>query len=154
MYTEEHLGDDVFDESDLSSYDDSESSIDTVMKEQRRIIKLYKKADPDYYTYKYIVEKRVKKVELYSTQLGKNGYIRHAISGSRCPERPGTRQEDLYFTVKDVFSSNKTYDSYGPRKLYYYSPEECERHLDITISQSIKEDWMIKNMLANRLYNK
>lgn len=84
----------------------------------------------------------------------KPGYIRHAISGVRCPHRVGSRHEDLYFKMRDAFTKNINNATYGPRKLYYYSPEECERHHDITISQSIKEDWMIKNLLANRLYNK
>jgi hypothetical protein len=153
MYNEEYLGDDAYDENDVSSYD-SVSSIDTVIREQRRITKMYKQADPDYYTYKHIVDYKLKKVELYSTNMCKNGYIRHAISGARCPHRIGSPQEDLYFRVRDAFTHNKSYLEYGPRKLYYYSPEEFERHHNITISQSLKEDWMIKNLLANRLYNK
>jgi len=153
MYTEEYLGEDAFDENDVSSYD-SESTLDTIMREQRHITKMYKQSDPDYYTYKHIVEFKPKKVEAYSTNMSKPGYIRHAVSGARCPHRVGSREEDLYFKMRDAFSMNTYNATYGPRKLYYYSPEECERHHNITISQSIKEDWMIKNLLANRLYNK
>ena len=153
MYTEEYLGEDAYDENDVSSYD-TESSIDTVLREQKRITKMYKNSDPDYYTYKHIVDYKLKKVELYSTNMHKPGYIRHAISGARCPHRTGTKQEDLYFIVRDANASNKNNMDYGPRKLYYYSPEEYERHFDTEVPQSIKEEWLIKNLLANRLYNK
>ena len=153
MYTEEYLGEDTYDENDVSSYD-SESSIDSVLREQRRITKMYKNSDPDYYAYKHLVDFKEKKVEVYSTNMCKNGYIRHAISGARCPHRIGTPQEDLYFKASDVFTTHSNYAEYGPRKLYYYSPEEFERHHNITISQNIKEDWMIKNLLANRLYTR
>ena len=153
MYTEEYLGEDAYDEDDVSSYD-SLSSLDTVLREQRQITKMYKKSDPDYYTFKQIVDFKEKKVEVYSTNMNRNGYIRHAISGARCPHRVGTPQEDLYFRVRDSVTPNTKNPEYGPRKLYYYSPEEYERHHNTTISQSIKEDWMIKNLLANRLYNK
>lgn len=60
MYTEEYLGEDSFDENDVSSYD-SESSLDTIMREKRHITKLYKQSDADYYTYKHNVEFKKKK---------------------------------------------------------------------------------------------
>jgi hypothetical protein len=55
MYTEDYLGEDAYDENDVSSYD-SASSLDTVLREQHRITKMYKKSDPDYYTFTHIVD--------------------------------------------------------------------------------------------------
>jgi agmatine/peptidylarginine deiminase len=44
--------------------------------------------------------------------------------------------------------------NYGVRMLYYYSPEEYEKHQNITVSPESKEKWQHKFMVANRRFNK
>jgi hypothetical protein len=150
MYADDYMGEDAYSSSDVTS--EYSSSVDSIIKEKHKILKMYKKSDPDYYTFKHIIDGKIKKVELYSTPSGRNAFIRHAISGSKCPHRTGCREEDLYFKVCDTLE--KCNYAYGPRQLYYYNPEEYERHNNIVVSTSIKEDWQVKNMLANRLYNR
>jgi hypothetical protein len=150
MFTEEYMGDDAYDTSDSTS--EMSSSVDTIMREQLKVIKMYKKSDPDYYSYKILMDEKIKKIESYSTPCCKNAFIRHAITGSKCPQRAGSRYEDMYFRVIDTAYQNE--DSYGQRKLYFYSPEEAERHLNISIPIQIKEDWLLQSMLSSRSYNR
>lgn len=150
MFSEEYMGDDVYEPSDNTS--EMSSSIDTIMREQIKVMKMYKKSDPDYYSYKMMINGKNKKIESYSTPCCKNAFIRHAISGSKCPQRAGSRYEDMYFRVIDT--AGHIDNTYGNRKLYFYSPEEAERHLNIEIPTQIKEDWTIQSMLSSRLYNK
>jgi len=150
MFSEEYMGDDAYEMSDNTS--EMSSSVDTIMREQRKVIKMYKVSDPDYYSYKIMIDGVNKKIESYSTPSCKNAFIRHAITGSKCPQRAASRYEDMYFRVVDTLGMNDP--SYGPRKLYFYSPEEAERHLNITIPTQTKEDWLIQSMLSSRLYNR
>jgi hypothetical protein len=141
---------------DLSEVSGNTSSLNTMMKEDHKAMKLLKMSDPDYYSYKKLVNGKQVKVELYSTPAGKNALIRHAISGSKCQHRAGTNQEDLYYTVIDTAAPKNTeqYKNYGVRVLFYYSPEEYERHMNVKLSPETKENWQLKYMVANRRYNK
>jgi len=151
MDHEEYLGEDAYDDSDITS--EHSVSLNSFMKEQYLVMKQIKKNDPDYYSYKHTVDGELKKVELYSTSSNKDSFIRHAISGTKSGDRTGSNKENLYFKVVDTtLPKNKISD--GPRHLYYYSPEEFERHQNTTVSQDLKEDWMIKNLRANRIYSK
>ena len=150
MFSEEYMGDDSYETSDNTS--ELSSSIDTIMREHLKVIKMHKKTDPDYYSYKMMINGKYKKIESYSTPCCKNAFIRHAISGSKCPQRAGSRYEDMYFRIIDTTGPNDI--AYGHRKLYFNSPEEAERHLNITIPTQIKEDWTIQSMLSSRLYNR
>ena len=145
MYAEEHLEDGETEISDYST--DDSMTINSVMKERRKIAEQYKKLNPDFYKYKTQINGETVKVELYSTPVCSNAFIRHAINGSKCPHRAASKYEDLYFIVNDTTTNS------GPRKLYYYSPEEFERHQYMTVPQRVKEDWQIRNMRAHRLYN-
>ena len=147
MYNEDYLEDAYEHVSDVTS-EETTSSVDTEIKLQRKLIEQRKRLDTGYNKRIIEVDGEIKKIETYSTDVLRNGYIRHATDGIRCPHRAGSRYEDLYFRVMDVSS-----DSKEPRKLFYYSPEEFERHEYMTVPQSIKEDWNIRNMRANKLYN-
>ena len=144
MYAEEHLGDDAF--SEVSS-EETTSSVDTQIKERRKLLEQYKRLDTGYHKYKMMVNGEVQKIETYSTSVSSNAFIRHAVDGIKCPHRAGSKYEDLYFTVVDTTTDK------GSRRLYYYSPEEYERHQYHTVPQDIKEDWNIRNMRANRRFN-
>jgi hypothetical protein len=149
MYAEEYLPDDAieyFDVSDVSI--DETSSMDTNEKDRKKIHELYKRSDPNYYSFKTVEfnengEKYLKKTEIYSS----NGFgrIRNA-SGIRENDLVGSKAEDRYFRVKDCGLYTKTDLNTEPRKLFYMNPEHAERHLNIKIDKSIKEAWNNKQL--------
>jgi hypothetical protein len=146
MYNEdEYLGEDAY--SEVSS-EETTSSVNTQIKERRKMLKYLKKMDKGYDVYRKLVDNEFINIESYSTPLLRNSFIRHAVDGLKCPHRAGSKYEDLYFVVADTTSNNEE-----TRKLYYYSPEEFERHHHLTLSQEIKEKWLEKNRIAKRCLN-
>lgn len=146
MYNEdEYLGEDAY--SEVSS-EETTSSVDTQIKERRKMLKYLKKMDKGYDVYKKLVNHEYVNIETYYTPLLRNSFIRHAVDGLKCHHRAGSKYEDLYFVVADTTSMNDE-----TRKLYYYSPEEFERHHYATVSQEIKEKWLEKNMIAKSRFN-
>ena len=157
MYYEEYLPDDANDYFDVSDISIEEtSSIDTELRDRRKMNELHKRMDKDYYSYKRKTFSedgmRMEKVEVYSSPLLSNGLIRNAVTGIRMEHRVGSKYEDLYFRVMDVHADNHTPINDLPRKLFYDNPEQCERHLQITISNDVKETWSQKNLRARSLY--
>ena len=151
MYAEEYLHDDAYDIDNTDVSIDETSSMDTEERIQKLNVALYKKNDPDYYSFKttevnFEGNLRYKKVDIYSTPM--QGFIRNATTGIREKIRAGSKAEDLYFTVKDVGSFTKTDNNKEPRKLFYRSPEEYERHFKVSIPQSIKQQWYNNYLLA------
>lgn len=155
MYAEEYLPDDAIDYHDVSDVSIEEtSSMDSEERDIKKSHELFKRLDPDYYSYKTIFknnegEKYLQKVQIFSTPL--IGRIRNAPTGIRDDYRSGTNAEDLYFVVKDTAIFTKTATNNEPRKLFYRSPEEFERHHQIDLSQTIKENWYKKNAAAKLL---
>lgn len=145
MYAEEYLGEDAL--SEVSS-DETTTSVDTVMKERRKLMKYKKMMDKDYFQITKLVNNELVNIESYSTPLLSNCFIRHAVDGLKCPYRCRSKYDDLYFVVTDT-----TTICNEPRKLYYYSPEDFERHQHLTVPQEIKEKWINKNMIANKRFN-
>jgi len=150
MYENEYLPDDAIDYFDVSDVSIEEtSSIDTEERDRRKTHELYKRSDPDFYSYKKIVwdedgNRKVHKTQLYSSQYGKR--IRNATTGIRESDFVGSAEEDLYFRVKDTALYTKTELNTECRKLFYRNPEECERHLNIVLPRSIKETWHNKQL--------
>ena len=152
MYAEEYLGDDAneyFDISDVSI--EEKSSIDTEIREHRKLKEIYKRLNKDYYSFKRKVFDgegiRMEKVELYSSPLLTNGFIRNATTGITMEHRVGSKYEDLYFRVKDVGLNTGG----EPRKLFYKNPEEFERHQFGKVSQNMKKQWSEKYMKARAI---
>jgi len=145
MYAEEYLPDDAIDYFDATDISIEEtSSISTQERDRRKIHELYKRSDPDYYSYKTVERdadgnQTIRKTQIYSSPI--IGKIRNAPTGIRETDLVGSRAEDSYFTVKDVSVCTKTEYNKEPRKLFYRNPEECERHLKITLSRQVKEAW-------------
>jgi hypothetical protein len=157
MYNEEYLPDDANDYFDLSDVSIEEtSSIDTELRDRRKMNEIHKRMDKDYYSYKRQAFSedgmRMEKVQLYSSPLLTSGPIRNAVTGIRMEHRVGSKYEDLYFRVMDVHSNNHTPINDLPRKLFYDNPEQCERHLQITVPNEVKETWAQKNLRARALY--
>jgi len=153
MYTdEERLYDDAaldFDNDNISI--EETSSMDTEERDRKKRTELYRLTDPDYYSYKkkeYSDEGELQniKVRIFSSPC--QGKIRNATTGIRENEYVGTKFEELYFVVKDTSLYTKTYSNQNPRKLFYRNPEEFERHHNVTLSSSIKENWYAKNQKA------
>jgi hypothetical protein len=157
MYAEEYLPDDAeeyFDVSEISIEDTS--SIDTELRDRRKMTELHKRMDKDYYSFKRQIlgeeGMKMEKVEVYSSPLLSNGFIRNAVTGIRMEHRVGSKYEDLYFRVTDVHPGNHTPINDLPRKLFYDNPEQCERHLQMVISKDIKENWLEKTLRTRAMY--
>jgi len=152
MYADEYLpADDAFDIDDMDVSIDESSSMNTEERDRKKNVELYKRLDPDYYSYKRIEyndkdELKIQRVRVYSSRIG--GTIRNAPTGIREEHRVGAPTDDLYFIVKDVALQTKTELNTEPRKLYYRNPEEFERHHQIQLSRDIKTNWHQKHMQA------
>lgn len=148
MYTEEHLPDDAIDYFDVTDVSiDETSTMNSEQRNRKKINELYKLGDPNYYYYKIREynendKVRMRKIPIYSSSIG--GKIRNATTGIREDDRVGSKYEDLYFVVKDTSLYTKTETNNEPRKLFYRDPEECERHLQLTLPRSVKEAWYNK----------
>ena len=151
MYAEEYLSQDDFNE-EFIDVDISVSSEDDIDMYNKKMVSVYNKTqDANYKKYKFFFkdnlnalpnEIEIKKnkpyfsVESYSTNINSNSKIRNAITGMRMDKRMGSKNEDIYFSVMDTLDTSKE-----PRKLYYNSPEEYERHFKVILPQSVKNDW-------------
>jgi hypothetical protein len=149
MYAEEYLYDDAdFDITDISI--EETCTIDTDVREHRKLKELYKRMDKEYYSYKILhydgdLNKHLK-IELYSSPLCCNGAIRNATTGIKMDHKVGSKYDDLYFMMMDVTTKKIASDDYKN------SPEDCERHQKIVIPMDIKERWMEKNLIARSKY--
>ena len=145
MYEEDNLYEPAVDFLDVSDVSiDETSSMDTIERNQKKRNELFKRTDVDFYSYKTVRlnedgDRTIHRTQIYSSRFGRK--IRNAPSGVRENALVGTRDESSYFVVKDVGLYTKTEYNQEPRKLFYNTPEECERHLNVTISQPVKEAW-------------
>jgi len=74
-----------------------------------------------------------------------NTTITHAISGAKQSGfQVGSSYEDLFFKVTLTTGSQ-------PVTLFYYSPEEYERHQYCTLSDELKSKWKQKYLKASLL---
>jgi len=74
-----------------------------------------------------------------------NTTITHAISGAKqIGFQVGSSYEDLFFKVSLTTGSQ-------PLTLFYYSPEEYEKHQYITLSDELKSVWREKYLKASLL---
>lgn len=100
--------------------------------------------------FKMVKGKRVP-VEFYMSKYMPGTPIRNAISGIRENKcLVGKKEEGLFFKVS-LAIHDIGQDPYGT--LFYTSPEEYERHFHATVSQSIKEKWMERNLAVQKTFN-
>jgi hypothetical protein len=79
------------------------------------------------------------KIDIYATgDFGSN--IRDATSGNVYPYKVGTLDEYLFFKVG--LSTGECKSKNGSNSLFYLSPEQYEKHLHGTVSDSLKEVWL------------
>ena len=88
--------------------------------------------------------KKTLNIEYYSSgPIGST--ITHAVSGVKLRENiVGSIHEDLFFKIKLVNRNEGV-------TLFYYSPEEYEKHQFTIISDSIKLKWHEKYFKTNKL---
>ena len=136
----------------VPKYDDEENYLDlknSMLHDVKALDKGYRKiqininrvwTDGKYY--------KSKQIEIYvSGDIGKK--IRNAITGFKYDDKVGSKQEDLYFKVKN--NSAPLGSTAG--SLFYESPEQFEKHQFIELSREVKEKWYAKNIAA-RIKNK
>lgn len=75
-------------------------------------------------------------------------HIRDAESGEYYKELVGSPDEDLYFKMK--MTSEKIKSKNGSSTLFYISPDQCMRHLNIEIPQNIINEWLEKRDARKR----
>jgi hypothetical protein len=91
------------------------------------------------------------RIEFYETSATPHRYIRDAISGvRRVPFRTGTRDEDLFFSVRMATGEGRYVDG---SNLFYDSPEQYERHFRVVVPESIKQRWYAKVFVARERLN-
>ena len=146
MYQEEYLPqdntyyqdkqDEEFSVSVLSE-DDSQAILNKFNRQQK------KQADNGYLKEKFVIKGEVKRVETFASRLNCNAKIRHAITGHRTLHHVGSPQESYYFSVTDTTSKSNE-----PRRLYFKTPEEFERHYhySVVVPTEIKSAWHERSM--------
>ena len=148
MYADEYLPDDAVFENETDVSIDETSSMDTNERDRKKRHELYKRSDPDYYSFKVPTQTEDgdlyhHKVEIYSSPS--LGFIRNASSGVRESYKVGSKYEDLFFRVKDTC----LYTGTEPRKLFYRNPEEYERHQFQVLPKQVKIAWHEKYLKIN-----
>jgi hypothetical protein len=87
------------------------------------------------------------KVGMYSTSTVPGALIRDAITGATNNQfRVGSVYEDLFFKV--VFATGEFGSQ--PKTAYFDSPEQYERHLNLSVSQPNKDRWTNKFAAARK----
>jgi len=100
-----------------------------------------KSSDPGYHRIVKAHDGIKTKTEVYSTPFTPSTMIRDAITGYKHHEyRVGSWHEDLFFKVIET-SGNV---GKGLFCLYYDSPEQYERHMKGTVSDTVKRTWTEK----------
>ena len=80
--------------------------------------------------------KNVKVDCFYSGQQGT--YIRNAFTGEMFKNKVGSNDEYMFFKM---YLCNGINEKREPILLFYNTPEECERHLLMSIDNNIKQKW-------------
>lgn len=121
------------------------SSIRPNRKGMRKLDDNYKKMDKDYQKINVKNGFQNTDVEFYTTTATPGVAIRDALTGAKNLEhRVGSRNEDFYFKTNWSVGSDM-------KHLFFDSPEQFERHMNVTLCESIKQKWMEKCVAARRM---
>ena len=142
MYNEQF----VIDESDDDTF-----TLDSNKRKNRKLWEDIKKDIKGFHKITRLFNGKKYDIEVYSTSTTPGIMICDAITGSKYKEyRVGTSNEHLFFKVRLSTGElgKKCVDS-----LYFDSPEQYERHMKTTLSQSVKQDWSDKSMrIREKIY--
>lgn len=119
------------------------SSVASNIKKQRKLLDDLNKTDKGYNKiYRKVNMVRVP-IKFYTTAYTPGARIRHAVSGIREPDLfVGKTDEDLFFKV--VLATGELGRTAFSTQMFFYSPEEYERHFYCMVSQDVKKKWMDK----------
>lgn len=147
QYDEDIYGDDNNqEEMDMynEQYNMDDISICSTINSKKKYSKLWedtKNIDKEYHKFVRYVNHKKYEIEAYSTPIKIGFMIRDAITGNRYKQyKVGTNNEHLFFKVKWSTGEIKNKKN-EPITLFYDSPEQFERHMKVTVSQSVKEKW-------------
>jgi hypothetical protein len=132
----------------LASESSEMSEVSPTKKKQRNYMDAYMLNDKSYHKMRRTGGTSDEKVGVYSTCTMPGASIRDAITGASTPMcRVGSIYEDLYFKV--CFATGEFGSE--PKTMFFDCPEQYERHLNASVSQSIKDRWTSKFASARKL---
>jgi hypothetical protein len=133
---------------ETSSFSASTSGGDSEYKRIRKIREDFKKSDPGYSKINRSTKGK-SKIEIYRTSSIPGATIRNAVTGMyEHGKLFGSKDEDHFFSV--ALATGQT--GQDTPMLFYDSPQQYERHFDVTVSQETKARWAHRT-LAARLRN-
>jgi hypothetical protein len=134
---ENYSYDSVCEESEVDSFESARRPLKAIY---RNVHSEYKQLDTGYFKYRWTNESRQQcSAQSYFTHMVPGNSIRNAVNGDRMHEyKVGSLNEHLFFKVCDARHMHVD----GPMTFYYLSPEQYERHLNVTVPVSVKEKWM------------
>jgi hypothetical protein len=143
---ENYSYDSVYEESEIDSYESTKRPMKGIY---RNVHSEYKKMDMGYFKYRLINDAgQYSTAESYFTHMVPGNSIRNAVNGDRMHEyKVGSLHEHLFFKVCDARSMNLD----GPMTFYYLSPEQYERHLNVTVPVCVKEKWLENNLKIRKI---
>lgn len=131
----------------VSSY---QSTVNSKKKKLKQQTDMMKNQDKGYRKYNLTVNRKRIEVDAYSTGMNPGTKIRDAVTGAKDSRyKVGSSDEDLFVKVRMMGLCHAEFSN-DPNKtettLFYYSPEQYERHMHTTVSQEFKEKWQEKYM--------
>lgn len=143
MYDEygDYVEDDsVYREVDTESIATKSTMLPENIKLQKKMMEEVKKADKGYTKIYRQMDGKNKSIEIYATDLTPGNRIRGAIGGSYFSNfKVGSKDEDIFYKVALC-----TGECRENCVFFFDTPEQYERHMCTTISQSEKEEWYAK----------
>jgi len=156
QYDEDIYGDDN-EEMQLynEQYNMDDISVCSTINSKKKYSKLWedvKKIDKGYHRIVRNVNYKKHEFEVYSTSVNIGMMIRNAVTGTRLKQyKVGSISEHLFFKVRwstGELGCNTTVS------LFFDNPEQFERHMKTTVSQSVKEKWLKRSAeIQNIEYN-
>jgi hypothetical protein len=146
-YEDEFIPHEEYDEFQNGNFDnipdlESESltSVSTNRKKNRKMYEDSKKLDKGYHKLKSYRSDKNAGIDVYSTVITPGVMIRDAITGARYNQfRVGSTNEHLFFKVGVSYGHTESDNII----LFFDNPEQFERHMKTTLSQDVKEKWVI-----------
>jgi hypothetical protein len=139
------------DENDNYSYNEGSVSVYSnrnrpvnLNSKQRKLYESLKATDKGYQKIRRMNNGITSNIEMYTTGLTPGTTIRDAVTGARYPGLlVGSRNEDQFFKIKYTGI---------PGHLYFFTPDEFERHYKTRLSQTLKDKWAEKYQAYQKKY--
>lgn len=120
-------------------------------KRQKKSFELLKNMDKGYHKIKRERDGKAIQVDLYTTGYTPGTTIRDAVTGSYYRGlNVGSRDEDQFFKVKIIDKDMGK----EPGNLFFFTPDEFERHYKTTLKQTLKDKWEERFRAYQKKYGK